>query len=232
MTTQISGPGSGQGWSPLQRMQGQLQRAVTSGTVKADDQDALSAAITDIGAQLQANAASAGTRLDPQGARSTIDSLISDDVSSGKLTADQASELKSVFAQAAQHMHGHGHRTKAPTQDDADSNSDDATDAATPVAASSFMDFLQKLETSIADSVSAITGTSSPPATGTAQASTGNANESSASQASSLASGDPKQLMLGFIKQLESLFSNSNTYSSAGSTGTTTGQAVLVNALA
>ena len=89
--------------SPLQRLQDELQSEVNSGAVSSSDQDALSSALNDIDSQLQSSQASdqaSGTRPSPGDLKSKIDDLIAGEVSSGKLTSDQATELQGVFKAA------------------------------------------------------------------------------------------------------------------------------------
>lgn len=224
MTIQTAGLPSGSGWSPLNRVQDQLQRAVSKGTVKTEDQDALSAAISDISAQLQAGGAgsTAAAATNGQTARPKIDDLISGEISSGKLTADQASELKSVFAQTAQRMHGHRHGPPPPSNDD---SGDDGDSAAAPVTQASFVDFIKKLETALTASVDAVSGSN---ATTAATATTASATRPSSTQSPS----DPKQLMLAFLKSLETALGGNNIYGASGTSSNSSAQAVLVNAMA
>ena len=89
--------------SPLQRLQNELQSEVKSGAISSSDQDALAAALTDIDTAIQAGRASdeaSGTRPSPGDLKSKIDDLINGEVSSGKLTSDQATELQGVFKAA------------------------------------------------------------------------------------------------------------------------------------
>ena len=89
--------------SPLQRLQNELQSEVKSGAISSSDQDALAAALTDIDTAMQASRASdqaSGTRPAPGDLKSKIDALINGEVSSGKLTSDQATELQGVFKAA------------------------------------------------------------------------------------------------------------------------------------
>src|SRR3984957_2795827 len=76
--------------TPLQRLQAELQSEVNSGTVSSSDQSALSSALTDIDSSLQASRSSdqsSGTRPSPGDLQTKISSLISGEVSSGKLTS-------------------------------------------------------------------------------------------------------------------------------------------------
>ena len=89
--------------SPLQKLQAELQSEVNSGTISSSDQTALSSALTDIDTSLQSSRASdqaSGTRASPGDLKSKIDNLIAGEVSSGKLTSDQATELQGVFKAA------------------------------------------------------------------------------------------------------------------------------------
>src|SRR6202048_591123 len=89
--------------SPLQKLQAELQSEVNSGAISSSDQTALSSALTDIDTSLQSSRASdqaSGTRPSPGDLKSKIDNLIAGEVSSGKLTSDQAAELQGVFKAA------------------------------------------------------------------------------------------------------------------------------------
>ena len=98
--------------SPGERMQARLQAAVASGSIKSADQTALSAALGDIGTTLKADKASntAAESTSRISIKDKVANLIDTEVSNGKLTADQATEMKSLFAQAAPALSGpHGH---------------------------------------------------------------------------------------------------------------------------
>jgi hypothetical protein len=89
--------------SPLQKLQDELLSEVKSGAIKSSDQDALTSALTDIDSAMQASRTSdqaSGTRPSPADMKSKIDDLIAGEVSSGKLTSDQATELQGVFKAA------------------------------------------------------------------------------------------------------------------------------------
>jgi len=89
--------------SPLQKLQNELLSEVNSGAISSSDKDALSAALTDIDSAMQASRASdqtSGTRPSPDQLKSKIDDLIAGEVSSGKLTSDQATELQGIFKAA------------------------------------------------------------------------------------------------------------------------------------
>jgi hypothetical protein len=89
--------------SPLQKLQDELLSEVNSGAISSSDKDALSAALTDIDSAMQASRASdqaSGTRPSPDELKSKIDDLIAGEVSGGKLTSDQATELQGIFKAA------------------------------------------------------------------------------------------------------------------------------------
>jgi hypothetical protein len=101
--TSISAASTNSYQSPLQKLQDELQSEVNSGAVNSSDKDALSAALTDIDSAMQASRASdqaSGTRPSPADMESKIDDLIAGQVSSGKLTSDQATELQGIFKAA------------------------------------------------------------------------------------------------------------------------------------
>lgn len=83
--------------SPLQLLQKELASEVSSGTVKSSDADALSSALQDIDSSLQSSRSSSSSDSRPTDLKSKIDDLIASEVSSGKLTTDQATELQNVF---------------------------------------------------------------------------------------------------------------------------------------
>ena len=91
--TSISAASASTYQSPLQKLQAELQSEVNSGAISSSDQTALSSALTDIDTSLQSSRASdqaSGTRASPDDLKSKIDHLIAGEVSSGKLTSDQA----------------------------------------------------------------------------------------------------------------------------------------------
>ena len=77
--TSISAAASSGYLSPLQQLQKELQSEVSSGKINSTDQDALSAALTDIDASLQSSRpgpSAGGTRPSPEDMKSKIDDLI------------------------------------------------------------------------------------------------------------------------------------------------------------
>ena len=101
--TSISAASTNSYQSPLQKLQDELLSEVNSGAISSSDKDALSTALTDIDSAMQASRASdqaSGTRPSPDQLKSKIDDLIAGEVSSGKLTSDQATELQGVFKAA------------------------------------------------------------------------------------------------------------------------------------
>src|SRR5438128_1818995 len=188
--TSISAASANTYQSPLQRLQSELQAEINSGTIGSSDQDALSSALTDIDSSLQSSRASdqaGGTRPSPGDLKSKIDDLINGEVSSGKLTSDQATELQGIFKAAfangsdgagpggsggpggpgSAHGHHGGHGGPPP------SDSSSSTDGSSSSSSSSVDDILKQFLQSLQDSLSA----SSP----TSYSATGSSSSSSSS---------------------------------------------------
>lgn len=163
--TSISSGASYASHSPRDRLLTQLQSAVTAGSVKQTDQTALSGAIDDIGSALRASGPPAQGAA-PTSMKDKVDSLIDQEVKDGKLTDDQATELKQVFADASRTMghHHHAHGTdggaSAGSGGDCDGDGGNAATQAASTAStttgsdplSKLVAFLQKLETTLASS--------------------------------------------------------------------------------
>ena len=167
--------------SPLQKLQNELLSEVNSGVISSSDKDALSAALTDIDSAMQASRASdqaSGTRPSPDQLKSKIDDLIAGEVSSGKLTSDQATELqgifKAAFANGPGGAGGPGGPGGAggpppggpggPPPADGASSSDDSSSSSTTSIDDILKQFLQSLQESLSASSSTsygATGTSS-----------------------------------------------------------------------
>jgi hypothetical protein len=158
--------------SPLQRLQDELQSEVNSGAISSSDQDALAAALTDIDTAIQAGRASdeaSGTRPSPGDLKSKIDDLINGEVSSGKLTSDQATELQGIFKAAFAHgpggagghggPHGAGGPPPGPPPSD-DASSTDSSDSASGTSSINdiLQQFLQELQKSLSASSSSSYG--------------------------------------------------------------------------
>ena len=148
--------------SPLQKLQDELLSEVKSGAIKSSDQDALASALTDIDSAMQASRASdqaSGTRPSPADLKSKIDDLINGEVSSGKLTSDQATELQGIFKAAFANGPGGaggpspGGRGGPPPADDA-SSSDDSSSSTTSID-----DILKQFLQSLQDQLSASSST-------------------------------------------------------------------------
>lgn len=161
--TSISAASAGSHQSPLQRLQQELQSQVSAGTISSSDQSALSTALTDIDSALQQSRAggqSSGTRPSKEEMQSKIDELISNEVSNGTLTSDQADELKGVFQSAfakgpggAGEPGGAGGPPPGPPPDDTSSDSLSTTDStgstsADATTAEILQQFLQALQQS------------------------------------------------------------------------------------
>src|SRR5213078_1687703 len=146
-----------------------LQAEVTSGAIATSDQDALSSALTDIDSSLQSSRASdqaSGTRPSPSDLKSKIDDLIAGEVSSGKLTSDQATELQGVFKAAFANGPGGaggpggpggpppGGHGGPPPSDGGASSSDDSSSSTTSVD-----DILKQFLQSLQEQLSAASST-------------------------------------------------------------------------
>jgi hypothetical protein len=145
--------------SPLQKLQDELLSEVKSGAIKSSDQDALVSALTDIDSAMQAGRAS-GTRPSPDGLKSKIDDLIAGEVSSGKLTSDQATELQGIFKAAfANGPGGAGGPPPGgpggPPPADGASSTDDSSSSTTSID-----DILKQFLQSLQESLSASSSTS------------------------------------------------------------------------
>jgi hypothetical protein len=177
--TSISATSSSAYLTPLQKLQNELQTEVSSGAIGSSDQDALSSALKDIDSSLQSSRSSdqsGASQSAPGDLKSKIDGLISGEVSSGKLTSDQATELQGVFKAAfadgaggAGGAHGHhGGHGGPPPSDSSSSTGSSSTTSADDI----LQQFLQSLQNSLSASSS-----SSYTASGTS----GSGNDSSAS---------------------------------------------------
>jgi hypothetical protein len=153
--------------SPLQKLQDELLSEVKSGAIKSSDQDALSAALSDIDSAMQASRANdqaSGTRPSPADLKSKIDDLINGEVSSGKLTSDQATELQDIFKAAFANGPGGaggpppGGRGGPPPADGA-SSTDDSSSSTTSID-DILKQFLQSLQESLSASSSTTYGAS------------------------------------------------------------------------
>ena len=103
----IASVGSGTFQSPLSRLKAELTSEVSTGAVQSTDETALSGALDDIDSSLKpdsssgSSSASQSSPPDPSDIKTKISSLIDTEVSSGKLTSDQATELKQIFSNAS-----------------------------------------------------------------------------------------------------------------------------------
>ena len=157
--------------SPLQKLQDELLSEVKSGAIKSSDQDALASALTDIDSAIQAGRASdqaSGMRPSPDGLKSKIDDLIAGEVSSGKLTSDQATELQGIFKAAFANGPGRAGGPAGaggpppggpggPPPADGASSSDDTSSSTTSIE-DILKQFLQSLQESLSASSSTTYG--------------------------------------------------------------------------
>jgi hypothetical protein len=173
--TSISAASAQSYQSPLQKLQDELLSEVKSGTISSSDKDALASALTDIDSSIQSSRASdqaSGTRPSPGDLKSKIDDLIKGEVSSGKLTSDQATELQGIFKAAFANGPGGGGGPGGPggpggaggpppgghggpPPSDSASSSDDSSSSTTSID-----DILKQFLQSLQDSLSASSSTS------------------------------------------------------------------------
>jgi hypothetical protein len=194
---------SSQHSSPLQRLQNELQAEVSSGAINSTDQSALSSALGDIDSTLQSSKAS-----DQTGAnRPKINDLIQQEVSAGKLTSQQATELQGIFKAAFSHGHHHGAGGPPPSDG---SSSVDGTDGST--SGNSLVDLLQQLAQSLNSSLT-------DPTSSSATGSSDTTNAIGPSPASSPGGNSATDVLQQFLQSLKSALADS-TYSATGSSDT------------
>ncbi|MET3910731.1 hypothetical protein ABID59_005090 [Bradyrhizobium sp. S3.3.6] len=150
--------------SPLQRLQDELQSEVSSGTISASDQSALSSALDDIDSSLQSDGTSnQSSGSGPDGIKSKIDDLIRQEVSSGKLTDQQATELQGIFKSAFAHGPGGAGGpppfNAPPPVSGTDSSSSGTNSSSSGNSTADLLEkFLDSLKASLADSTYSGTG--------------------------------------------------------------------------
>lgn len=138
--------------SPLKRLQDELQAEVSSGAIDASDQSALSSALSEIDAALQSSSASdqsSGIGSSPDAFTSKIDDLIKQEVSAGKLTDEQATELQGIFKAAF--ARGPGGPGGPPPSGPPPAGGTDSSSSGNSVV-DLLEQFLQSLKNSLADS--------------------------------------------------------------------------------
>ncbi|MGV7213605.1 hypothetical protein [Bradyrhizobium sp. UFLA05-112] len=115
-------------YSPLDLLKSELTKEVSAGTISSSDESALSSALDDIDSALKSDgsSSSSSTPPSPDEMQSKIDNLIQNEVSSGKLTSDQADELKNVFANTFSNGAG---APPPPPDASSDSSSTSSTDS-------------------------------------------------------------------------------------------------------
>ncbi|BAM90557.1 conserved hypothetical protein [Bradyrhizobium oligotrophicum S58] len=136
------------GLSPLDLLKQELTKEVSAGKVSSTDQTALSSALDDIDSALKSGSSSSSssttssTPPSPEAMKSKIDDLIQGEVDSGKLTSDQASELKNVFASAF--SGGPGGAGGPPPSGDSSSDTTSSTSSSSSSSTSSDVEELLK----------------------------------------------------------------------------------------
>jgi hypothetical protein len=157
------------------QMSSTIGKELSAGSLSDTDATALTSALTSIDTSLSADGASATTsgstsKLDPSSMKDRIDGLISDQVSAGTLTDDQASELKNLFATGGQSVGSVTSDAAAPppgpppdgSDTDASSNGDaSGTSSGGSSVSDLFSSFLKQLQaTQTSSSAYGATGTS------------------------------------------------------------------------
>lgn len=160
--TSISSLSSTSYQSPLQKLEAELQSEVARGTISSSDASTLSSALKDIDSELQAGGSSqaGGTTSSPGDLHTKIDNLIQNEVSSGKLTSDQAIELKGVFKAAFSHGAGGPPPDADSTLSATGSSSTGSTtnsSSGSNATADALQQLLQLLQSSLSNSNSAST---------------------------------------------------------------------------
>ncbi|MET4388646.1 hypothetical protein ABIB73_004410 [Bradyrhizobium sp. F1.4.3] len=207
--TSISALSSHHHASPLQRLQDELQAEVSSGAVNSSDQSALSSALSDIDTALQPSGASdqsSGSRSSPDAFKSKIDGLIQQEVSAGKLTDQQATELQGIFKAAFSHGPDASGGAGGPPPPDgpAPVNGTDSSSSGNSV-----VDLLQQFLDSLK---SLLTDSTSSSATGSGDTTNAGENSSASATGSSSSGNSATDLLEQFLQSLKSSLADS-TYS-------------------
>lgn len=159
--------------SPKQRLLDSISDQVGTGAISSTDQTALDSAVETIDGSLRSGGASQSSRLDPSALKSRVDDLISQQVSSGALTSDQAATLKQVLAQGPGGKDGEpggtdgiggagaphrGHHHAPPPPDDASNGTDDASTSIATSTSGSTSDLLSSFIKQLQDAQSQASG--------------------------------------------------------------------------
>jgi hypothetical protein len=196
-------------YSPLQRLQQELQSEVSGGTVSSGDQTALSSALIDIDSSLKSDAsASQSASASPGDIQTKINDLISKEVSSGKLTSDQASELQNLFSKAFAEGSG-GQGAGGPPPGSPPGSPPDGIASSQTDEGFSIADLVSSGSTPSTDSASSVDGSTS-------------------TDSSSAKISDVNNILKDFLKLLQDSQSSGATYGSSGSASTSL-SALLVN---
>lgn len=160
------------------QMSSTISNELSAGSLSSTDATALTSALTSIDTSLSADRTSSSTsgsssKLDPASMKDKIDSLISDQVSAGLLTDNQASELKNLFASGGQSTSSSTSRDIAgaggpppapppgPPPDDASSDPSSNDNTSSSSVRDLLSSFIKQLQSSqVSSSAYAATGTS------------------------------------------------------------------------
>jgi hypothetical protein len=210
MTSAISSSAFAQYTSPLTRLQNELASEVSAGTISTGDQSALSSALNDIDSALKSQASS-GTA--PGDVKSKIDDLIAGEVENGKLTSDQAAELKNVFASTFQNApQGAGGAGGPPPGGGGPPPGGGAGGAGGSSGSTSTDPADLNKDGVVTDAERAEYGSTHPGAA----SSSSDSGSSSSSTDSSTDSSDPSKLLADFLKSLQESLGSSSGYSANG----------------
>jgi hypothetical protein len=193
--------------TPQQLLQDELQQEISSGAISSSDGNALSSALNDIGSALQSGStdgAAAAGNTSPGDIQSKVNSLIANEVSSGKLTQQQATELQGLFQNA---FGGNGSGNSQSSQNAIQAG---ALSAVGPVGA---------VSGSGASGGGSGTGGVHHGHGGGHGGHGGSGNSSSSNTASSSSdASSANQILQQFLQSLQSSSSSASTYTASGST--------------
>ena len=212
MSSITSATAASMGQSPLARLQAELASEVSSGAISSNDQSALSSALSDIDTAMQSGASeSSGTRPSPAEMKAKISSLIAGEVSDGKLTADQATELNSVFANAFQGGPGGGHGAGGPGGAGGGGGASQSSSSTDP-ADTNGGGVVSAAEQAAYDAKNP-----------------GKVDSSSSDTSSSSSNSDSSKLLSDFLKLLQDAKGSSSSYSTGGDSLKSQIEALIVN---
>ena len=133
------------------RLQSRITSAAASGQLSQADGTAIGSALGDIASQLQTSRSQAGAaNTGPAQFRKKLDNLINGEVASGKLTDEQATELKSMLqpGKGGPRGAGHGYEAKGAADGKDKENDGDGDDQASASSSSATNGLAEALQAS------------------------------------------------------------------------------------